>query len=189
LALRTVLVGGIRLEDRTAWQRCRAEGGGAVYELGSHHFDLWRFLLETETTEVRAQTLSRGSDDSTVSVSARFSSGVLATSLFALYGSTTHEVEVIGEAAQLRFSLYRSDSFEIQPANRVTQLRRWLSQLPAASRAARRGGDYRDSYRVHWLRFLESLPDGNPPATLEDGRESLRIALAAFESSDSGSVV
>jgi predicted dehydrogenase len=189
LALRTVLVGGIRLEERASWQRCRADGGGAVYELGSHHFDLWRFLLETEASEVRAQTFSSGSDDSAVSVSARFASGVLATSFFALYGSASHEVEIIGETARLRFSLYRSDSFEIQPAGRAAQLKRWLNQLPAASWAARQGGDYRDSYRVHWRHFLDSIPDGNPPATIEDGRKSLCIALAAFESAGGGAAV
>ena len=55
VALRTILVGG--LSERVAWQRRRAQGGGAIYELGSHHFDLWRFLLDTEATDVRAHSL------------------------------------------------------------------------------------------------------------------------------------
>lgn len=180
LALRTVLVGG--LKDRQAWQRSRPEGGGAVYELGSHHFDLWRFLLDSEVAEVSAQILSQGADDSTVAVTARLDNGTLATSLLALYGSAVHEVDVIGDRAALRFSLYRGDSFEIQPAGRVSRLTTWLRALPAAARAARRGGDYLDSYRVHWMRFAEHLRGGEAPATIDDGRRSLQAVLAAFQS-------
>jgi myo-inositol 2-dehydrogenase/D-chiro-inositol 1-dehydrogenase len=181
VSVRTVWVGGP--QDRPAWQRRRAEGGGAIYELGIHHFDLWRFLLNTEVAHVEAPSLSDDSDDARVAVTARLLNGALACSVFALRGVVAHEVEVIGESASLCFSLYRADSLEIRPAGRFRQLTRWLQQLPAAAKAARRGGDYPDSYRTHWLRFLESTRDGEPPATLHDGREALRIALAAMDSS------
>ncbi len=184
VALRTILVGG--LEERLAWQRSRSQGGGAVYELGSHHFDLWRFLLDTEVEDVRAQSLSDVADDSTAMISARLSNGALAVSLLALRGVATHDVEVIGEQGAMRFSLYRGGSFEMRPAGRTSRLTRWLRGLPAAARSARRGGDYLDSYRVHWLRFAEHLRGGESPATVEDGRRSLEVALAAFESACSG---
>jgi myo-inositol 2-dehydrogenase/D-chiro-inositol 1-dehydrogenase len=180
VSLRTILVGGLR--ERRAWQQRRAQGGGALYELGSHHFDLWRFLLESEVAEVRAQSVSNGADDATVSVSGRLESGVLVASMLALRGTATHEVEIVGERAALRFSLYRGDSLEIRPAGRAAQLGGWLRQLPAAAAAARRGGDYLDSYRVHWQRFLEHLRGGGEaPATIEDGRRSLRITRAALD--------
>ena len=182
VALRTILVGGVR--ERPAWQRRRAQGGGAFHELGAHHFDLWRFLLQSEVAEVRAQSLSDGADDAVVSVSGRLESGALAASVLALGGTATHEVEIVGERAALRFSLYRADSLEIRPAGRVAQLGDWLRQLPAAASAARRGGDYLDSYRVHWQRFLEHLRGGEAPATIEDGRRSLRIARAALDAAD-----
>lgn len=181
VALRTIIVGG--LQDRVAWQRSRVEGGGAIYELGSHHFDLWRFLLDTEATEVRGHSLSTESDDAIVAVSARLVNGALAATVLALHGDATHHVEVIGESASLQFSLYRGDSLEIRPTGRLSQLTHWLRQLPAAAASARRGGDYLDSYRRHWTRFLDGLPGGTPPATLEDGREALHIALAALRSS------
>jgi predicted dehydrogenase len=184
VALRTILVGG--LWERQAWQYRRAQGGGALYELGSHHFDLWRFLLDSEVAEVRAQSLSDGADDATVAVSGRLDSGALVASVLVLRGTATHEVEIVGERAALRFSLYRADSFEIRPAGRVAQLGGWLRQLPAAASAARRGGDYLDSYRVHWQRFLEHLRGGEAPATIEDGRRSLQIARAALDAADRG---
>ena len=166
VALRTILVGGVR--ERPAWQRRRAQGGGAFHELGAHHFDLWRFLLQSEV----------------VSVSGRLESGALAASVLALGGTATHEVEIVGERAALRFSLYRADSLEIRPAGRLAQLGDWLRQLPVAASAARRGGDYLDSSRVHWQRFLEHLRGGEAPATIEDGRRSLRIARAALDAAD-----
>ena len=181
VSVRTALVGG--QQERPAWQCRRAEGGGALYELGIHHFDLWRFLLDTEVAHVEAQSLSDGSDDANVAVTARLRNGALACSVFALHGAAAHEVEVIGESASLRFSLYRADSLDIQPAGRLRQFARWLQQLPAAAKAARRGGDYADSYRTHWLRFLESMRGGEAPATLQDGREAVRILLATIESS------
>jgi predicted dehydrogenase len=180
--MRTLWVGG--LDERPNWQWRRAEGGGALYELGVHHFDLWRFLLDTEVAQIETQSLPDDSDDSRVVAAARLLNGALVCSVFALRGAAMHEIELIGESGSLRFSLYQADSLEIHPAGRLSQLARWLQQLPEAARAAQRGGDYVDSYRAHWLRFLESLRGGESPATLQDGRESLRIALTAIDSLD-----
>ena len=46
------------------------------------------------------------------------------------------------------------------------------------------GGDYLDSYRVHWQRFLDYVDGEEAPATIEDGRRSLQIARAAVEALD-----
>jgi myo-inositol 2-dehydrogenase/D-chiro-inositol 1-dehydrogenase len=182
LLVRTVMVGNVR--DRPDWQLRRAEGGGVVYELGVHHFDLWNFLLDAEVEHVESCVLADVSQDSRAAVSARMGNGILASSVLALQGAATNEVEVIGEAGSLRFSMYRGDSFELQPSGRATQLARWCQGLPEAVQAARRGGDYRDSYRIHWQRFLDSIRGGESPATLQDGREALRIALEAMAWSD-----
>jgi predicted dehydrogenase len=178
--MRTALVGNVRA--RPSWACRRAAGGGAIYELGIHHFDLWRFLLGAEVAEVTAQSGSDGGDDANVVVTARMCNGVLACSALALQGAASHDIEIVGESSSLRFSLYRADSMEMRPVGRLQGLARWLEQFPGAMKAARHGGDFLDSYRIHWLRFLSSIRSGEPPASLEDGRESLRIALAAIES-------
>ena len=179
LAVRTVWIGG--RQERPDWQRHRAEGGGALYELAVHHFDLWRFLFDTEVVCINTQSPANGSDDARVCVTAQLGNGVLACSVFALEGLAMHEVEVIGESASLRFSLYRADSLAIRPAGRVKQIVHWLQQLPEAVKAAQLGGDYLDSYRTHWLRFIESIRGGESPATLQDGRAALRVALEVIE--------
>ncbi len=186
LAVRTVWIGG--WQERPDWQRRRAEGGGALYELAVHHFDLWRFLFDTEVVRIETQTPASGSDDAIVGVTAQLRNGALACSVFALQGLAMHEVEVIGESASLRFSLYRADSLQIRPAGRVKQIAQWFEQLPEAVKAARLGGDYLDSYRTHWVRFIESIRGGKSPATLLDGRASLRVAVDAIESLSRGKV-
>jgi predicted dehydrogenase len=178
--LRTLWVGGAR--KHPDWHSRSEEGGGVLYELGAHHFDLWRFLLDTEVVHVEAQDRMEWSDDSRAVVTARMLNGVTASSIFTFYGPATHEIEVIGEAASLRFSVYRADSLEIRPARRIGQLEQWLRQLPGAARTAMLGGDYLDSVRTHWSRFLDSIEGGESPATLLDGRESLRIIRVAIDS-------
>ena len=145
-------------------------------------FDLWRFLLDTEVVYVEAKDGPDSLDDSIATVTARTLSGVMVSSVFLFEGPAMHEVEVIGELASLRFSLYRADSLEIRPAGRIAQLDQWLRQCVGAVRAARRGGDYLDSFRTHWSRFLGCFEGGELPATLRDGRESLRIAMTAMDS-------
>jgi myo-inositol 2-dehydrogenase/D-chiro-inositol 1-dehydrogenase len=183
IALRTTLIGGP--VARPAWQHHAGEGGGAIFELGSHHFDLWRYLLNAEVEEVRAQ-YAQDANGSTALVSGRLANGAVAVSLLALHGAATHDVEVIGEDGLMRFSLYRGDSLEIGPDGRVTRLAKWLGQLPGAARYARRGGDYLDSFRRHWLRAAACFRGAESPATLEDGRRSLEIALTALESARAG---
>ena len=65
-----------------------------------------------------------------------------------------------------------------------------VSRLPAALKAARQGGDFQASYSRQWGRIVGALRGGEPmPASLSDGREALRIVLAALRSSQEGSVV
>ena len=177
--VRTILVGGV--PERPAWQLRRAQGGGALFELGIHHFDLWRFLLDDEVISLQAESVSGSAEDAKAVIAARFGGGALASTTLAMGGTAMHEIEVMGDAGALRFSLYRADSFELKPRGRLESLVDWTRQLPDAARAARTRGDYLDSYRVHWTDFLDAIRAGRTQNSLEDGRKALEIALAAAE--------
>ena len=97
-----------------AWRRQRARGGGAVLEIAPHHVDLWRFLTGTEVESVFAQTRSQFLEDQTAVVTARLSTGALATAGFCQGTADSNEIDVYGRRARLSFSPYRGDSLVVQ---------------------------------------------------------------------------
>lgn len=176
VAIRSLLVGDV--SNRPAWQTRFADGGGPLYELGVHHFDLWRFLLGEAVTDLRCS----GDRNAAVSVAGRFASGASASATLAMSGTPANQIEITGEQARLRFSLYQGDSFSIEPAGRMSALLAWAKELPEAAKSARRGGDFIDSYRRHWLRFFASVRSGAPmPASVDDGVHTLRAVLEAAQ--------
>ncbi|MFN7921605.1 MAG: Gfo/Idh/MocA family oxidoreductase [Bryobacteraceae bacterium] len=58
------------------WIGDRALGGGALFDLGSHIVDLWRFLTSQEIAELRAESRSLVIDDETAVLDARLEGGV-----------------------------------------------------------------------------------------------------------------
>ncbi|MGH7824568.1 MAG: Gfo/Idh/MocA family protein [Candidatus Binatia bacterium] len=50
-------------ENVPEWRRYRTQGGGVLFEQAVHHFDLWRYLLQSEVEEVFATSRSGKWDD------------------------------------------------------------------------------------------------------------------------------
>ena len=194
--VRTVFTSGVRASaDFPDWRRRRETGGGALFELGVHHFDLLRFLLRDEVEEVYA---SSSGNDETATVAARTGSGAQIVAAFAEGTGENHELEIYGAGGWLRVSCYRADGLEQlgaaeYPGSVGTRLRRMkqsLAELPRMVRQSRRGGDYVASYAEEWRHFVAAVANDSPVAsTLDDGRRALDIALAAWESSATGRVV
>ena len=109
-SLRTVWNSPIRYDGSLpSWRYQRASGGGALVEIAVHHFDLWRFLLGSEVTEVFAMSRFEKQVDETATVSARMSDSVLVTSFFSERTGHDSEVEIYGRAGRLRVSCLRFD--------------------------------------------------------------------------------
>lgn len=198
--LRTTWTSGFHYgREWTAWRYRRADGGGALFEMAVHHADLWRFLLDDEVARVYSESRSEGgSDDVSASITACMTKGALVSAAFCERTSDSNEIEVYGQKGVLRFSLYRADSLALHPTAdlaggpraRMKQLARRLSHLPTTFAVSLRGGDYLQSYGMHWQSFIQSIRDRTPPpCTLEDGQQALRIVLAAIESTQQGQPV
>ena len=171
-----------------AWRRQADRGGGVLFELASHHADLWRHLLDDEIVACEAAaTLDEGLDEAAV-VTARSRGGVLVTSSFSQSSSDANELELVGDAGRLQLGLFRGDGPRWHPLGRqgggvrarAAELGRSLIDLPRQAGEARRGGDYLGSFTAQWA-ALERAVRGEPVAlpTPADGREALRLVLAA----------
>ena len=128
----------------------------------------------------------------------RMSGGTLVSVAAGQRTADANQIEVYGRDGVLRLSLYRADSLEIRRSADLAggvpaRLRQQLSgarRLPGAVMAARRGGDFRLSYAVHWARSAVAMRAGaHPPATLDDGRRALAAVLAAVRSAETGAPV
>lgn len=178
------------------WRYRRADGGGALFEMATHHADLWQFLLDDKVERVYAQSRSESrADDQSASITAGMSRGSLVSAAYSQCTSDSNEVTVYGRNGILRFSCYRVDSLAVQPTAdlgggpraRIRQMAARIRDFPNDLVIGLGGGDYRLSYIRHWQAFVQSIRnDAPPPCTLEDGHSALRIILAAIESARSG---
>ena len=194
--IRSVLTG--YHQDVPEWRMRRMSGGGVLFEQAVHHFDLWHHLLESDVAEVFATSRSGNWDDETATVAARFVDGSLASAVFSERTVARNELELFGTDSSIRVDCYRFNGLEQaalldQPGgikNQLKRLRRTLRALPGGISGARNGGDFVDSYRAEWCRFIEAIcKDEDVASTLEDGRRALQLALAAVNSLATGRVV
>jgi predicted dehydrogenase len=177
------------------WKYRRHTGGGALIEIGVHIADLWRFILGTEARHVFAEVRHGRRDDEAASVTARLDGGVLATASISERAGHNMALDICGDSARVHVAAQRFDGFECystaesdgMPGPRIRGMRRTLRELPAGLAGMRTLGDYGDSYRGMWQHVVDAIHSGAPAeCTLEDGREALRIVLAATASAESG---
>jgi myo-inositol 2-dehydrogenase/D-chiro-inositol 1-dehydrogenase len=183
---RTVFATG-RQAGRTvsAWRTSAETGGGVLFDLGVHHFDLVRFLLESEVEEVHAS--SSGFDQAaTVSFSMR--NGAEIVCAFAEGTGENQAFEVYGERGWLRVCCYRSDGLELFALNeysgaiapRLRAAAKVFSRWPRTFYRSWGGGEFTASYVNQWNHFAEAVLLNKPvEADLVAGRRALEIALAA----------
>jgi myo-inositol 2-dehydrogenase/D-chiro-inositol 1-dehydrogenase len=177
------------------WKRRRVDGGGSLVEIGVHLFDLWRYVLNTEVEEIFALSRHGTRDDENATVTAVLTNGVLASAH--LSERTAHDIqlEVCGSEGRLRVSCQRFDGFETYARHetggslkpRLREMERFLREFPRGIAHMRRLGDYGNSYTGAWTHLLDTIRTPQPvECTVEDGREALRVVLAAAASATAG---
>ena len=183
---------------RPTWHASRAQGGGALLEIGTHQADLWRWLLGSEVqSRPRRHPVLRvrrsvchfpGPDGQRRAGDRRREPAI----------GLAQRRGVLGSRGSLSFSCYHADSLTVTATGgahsgawrRIRPILAKAAQLPAAFRAARGGGDFRMSYVHEWQRILEALARGGPmPASIHDGRQAAAVLQAAVRSAAEGRAV
>ncbi len=218
LNVQSVLTEPVELDTMAAWRRSRAQGGGVLLDLASHHLDLLRWLLKCEIREVlgRTQTASSEQDsawlrmtmgagvDSAVEghvvggvaagVDSDSKTGVEITSYFSYRAARADTIEIIGENGILRLDRHRT-MISLRRARRFGYGVRSAMVMP--SRAAlswRMARLLRPSLESSYRRALSSFVAacrGEPDelATLVDGLRNLETIEAAERSAALGHAV
>ena len=169
------------------WRRLRVHGGGVLYEIGTHHVDLWRHLLGEEIDDIRALCRTGETEDETAVLTGRASGGAMVTAVLSDQAPDANEVDIIGRDGRLRFSLYRGDSLEVtgrEPDYRARARARALRHRAAGSRPPfappARAATSSTPTRRQLERVVAAIRgDGSPAATWGDGLQAARIVEAA----------
>ncbi|MGH7589202.1 MAG: Gfo/Idh/MocA family protein [Gemmatimonadota bacterium] len=178
------------------WRKHPDLGGNTFFETGVHHLDLWRFLTGREVEEVSATATRSGAwDEESSVVTGRLDGGVLAVTALAQGTTNTNQIEVIGDAACARSNPYRSDGLDRWSSSEYQgglRNRAWrglglLAAAPATVTGLRTGGVWMESFRAEWEDFLSAVrEDRATKCPLHEGREAVRIVLAAIDSAIRG---
>ena len=181
-----------RADALPAWKQMRAQGGGVLLDLASHHVDAVRFLLEQEVVEVSAAAGSRRSEIDTATLHLRLADGLLVQSSFFLNAVDEDRFEIYGEAGKLTLDRYAGTVEVTAPVfeyGRVPQTRRALRGLVhRVAGALRAPGE--GSFRTALAAFVAAVGDGRPASPdLEDGYRSLAVVMAAEEAARHGRAV
>ncbi|HYE13306.1 MAG TPA: Gfo/Idh/MocA family oxidoreductase [Pyrinomonadaceae bacterium] len=175
------------------WKRSRATGGGVLLDLGSHHFDLARFLFGREVARVSARTRSVASEADTASVQFELDGGLTVQSFFSSCAPAEDRFEVFGTAGRLSvdrhlslISLEGAGDAAPTRARKAAALAHSLARSPHGfSKTLRPAAE--PSYREALACFVRAAREGGQARPdFADGFHSLASVLAAEESAAAG---
>ena len=171
------------------WLKTRRTGGGALFDLASHHFDLIHFFFGQKVREVFASLQSLHSEDDSAMLQLNLSDGLMIQSFFSISSVEEDRFEVYGQAGKLSVDRYLSLAVEVDGPTldciRLRQLWRGLKavmHIPYLLKKIRAPG-HEPSYREALTHFITAVR-AHCPATPDfyDGFRSLMVIGAAEES-------
>lgn len=180
-----------------AWKQRRQTGGGVLLDLGSHHIDLVRFLLEREIRSVRATIWSRRTEADCALLELELEGGGRVQSLLAFGAAAADRFEIYGERGRLMVD--RSVSWDVEyepervgPAARLMRIGRRLGTLGRVRFALDklRSPLHEASYRMALERFVAAIRGAaRCEPNFDDGLTCLAVVEAAERSASCGQEV
>jgi predicted dehydrogenase len=162
-------------------------------ELGSHHFDLFRFYFGQDVRAVSAEIRSIRTEDDTAMVHLLLADGLQIQSFFSLSAVDEDRFEIIGDAGTLSLDRYRSLQVEIvrggkkfSPMGQALHIMKSFSGIPYLYRkmlAPWHEPSYQDAL-TFFLDAIRGRVETKPD--LQDGYRSLEIVCAAEQAAQAG---
>jgi len=174
----------------SGYERTRTAGGGALYDLAYHHFDLYSWLFGAHVASVYCTISSRESDDDIVTTHTTLENGIAISGSFSSTTTNENLVTIFGQDGKVAADMYRSLRPEYRPVLEGN-VRRILNNVFSAMPAAGMGLYSLQRVRLapfiqQWISFRDAvrgLPNELPRTG--DGRRALRVVLAAYASASS----
>lgn len=187
LAVQTAFCEPHTTDSMPAWKSRRATGGGVLLDLGSHHFDLLRWFLDSEATSVTASTTSDVFEMESAEVHLRFANGVHAQCHFSLRSGPTDHFIFHGELGSLQADRHHAFPELRLRSSRGYGFRRKRIHGPPANWILRARHLVQPGFEPSYAAALQGFANAirghpTPSASLRDGQASLQLALAAEES-------
>jgi predicted dehydrogenase len=176
------------------WKRRRETGGGALLDLGSHHVDLVRWMLDDEVATVRARIDSDASEHDAAWLELRTARGVEVRGAFAFGAGPADWITFLGERGTLHVDRFRA-ALELRTTRRFGYGQRRVRLLPRPGDArwrARRAlqPSHEPSYARALAAFVAEVRGGPASgARLADGAAALAVLLAAERAARTGVAV
>lgn len=182
-----------RRQTVSGYERRRSSGGGVLYDLAYHHFDLYRWLLPTAPVAVDCRLRSIATDDDVAVTRVTMADGSFALGSFSSVTYNENSIRLYGDAGAIAADMYA----DLKPRGRRTgegnAARVWRTTIEGVSSAA---VGVNIVPRVKLSPFIaqwRSLRDtilGDPATTtlarIEEGRAALRLVSAAYTSATTG---
>ena len=174
-----------------SWRDTRAQGGGALLDLGTHHIDMVRFLFESEVAFVTATIQSRRSEHDRVTLLLELENDIFVKLDLGLGDGFSDRLQVIGEAGALYVDRAESLDVEFTPGTSTPMSSgEFAAMLPsprakAAHLYAKLRAPYHEpSFGASLRAFGQAIISGQAASPdLQDGYAALSVIAAAEFSS------
>lgn len=178
------------------WRKHRGSGGGALLDIGSHHVDLIRYILDTDMTRVSATIGSHNTEGDNAVCEFRTAGGIDVQSYFSITSIDEDKIEVYGTRGKLSADRFNSC---LRVVISDSQRQGLLSQIKSDIGSLLNSENLKDrilfprkepSFEIALSRFVSAVMGGEKAEPdLVDGYKCLAVLEAAEESARSGRAI